>query len=130
MAQFVVLGEPSGPMEPSEVAFDDPAFGQHMKALLIAAFDDLDGVAEHLFGPVDQCAGVAAIGENPGDALEPAEQPHQHGTRPDPVLDAGRMDHDGQQISLRVYRDVALAALDLFAGVVAALPPFRAVLTV
>src|SRR5665213_3821171 len=115
MAQFVVLGKPSGPMEPSEVAFDDPAFGQDVKALSIAAFDDLDGVAEHLLGPVDQGSGVSAIGKNLGDALEPAEQPDQHGTRPDPVLDAGRMNHHGQQISLRVYRDVALATLNLFA---------------
>lgn len=130
MAQFVVLGEPSGPVEPGETTFHDPAFVQDVKALLIASFDDLDGEVEHLLGPVDQGPGVAAIGENPGDALEPAEQPDQHGTRLDPVLDAGRMNHDGQQISLRVYRDVALCGLDLFAGVVTALPPFRTVLTV
>jgi len=43
----------------------------------------------------------------------------------DPVLDAGRMYHDSQQVSLRIYRDVALAALGPLAGVVTALPPFR-----
>jgi hypothetical protein len=33
-----------------------------------------------------------------------------------------------QQIALRVYRDVPLAPLDLFARVIPAPPPFRAVL--
>jgi hypothetical protein len=37
--------------------------------------------------------------------------------------------HNGrQQVALRIYRDVALAALDLLARVVTALPPFSAVL--
>jgi hypothetical protein len=35
-----------------------------------------------------------------------------------------------QQVALRIYRDVPLAAFDLLARVVPALPPFRAVLAV
>jgi len=38
------------------------------------------------------------------------------------------MDDDGQQVALGIYRDMALPALDLLARVVAALPPFGAVL--
>ncbi len=38
------------------------------------------------------------------------------------------MNHNGQQVSLRVYRDVALASFDLLARIVTALPPFSAVL--
>ncbi len=40
------------------------------------------------------------------------------------------MNDDGQQIALRIYRDVALAALDFLARVVTPLPPFSAVLAV
>jgi hypothetical protein len=38
------------------------------------------------------------------------------------------MHHYGQQISLRVDRDVAFATFDLLARVVTSLPPFSAVL--
>ena len=38
------------------------------------------------------------------------------------------MDDRRQQVTLRVYRDVAFAALDLLARVISALPPFSAVL--
>jgi hypothetical protein len=37
---------------------------------------------------------------------------------------------DDEKVSLRVYRNVALAALDLFARVISSVPPFRAVLAV
>src|ERR1035437_6365084 len=96
--------------------------------MLLGALDHLDGVAEHLFGPVDQRTRVAAIHEHGLDGVEAAEQPHQHGTGRHAVLDAGRVYDHRQQIALRVYRDMPLASLDLFARVIAAPPPFSAVL--
>src|ERR1035437_2867719 len=48
--------------------------------MLVSALDHLDRVAEHLFGPVDQRARVAAIHEHGPDSTEEAKQPHQHGT--------------------------------------------------
>jgi hypothetical protein len=95
---------------------------------LFVAFYDLDGVVKHIFCPVDQLACVAAIGEDSGDRVEAAEQAHQHGTGRHTVLDACRMHDHRQQVALRIYRDVPLAALDLLARVVAAPPPFSAVL--
>src|ERR1035437_8044031 len=94
--------------------------------MLLGALDHLDGVAEHLFGPVDQRTRVAAIHEHGLDGVEAAEQPHQHGTGRHAVLDAGRVYDHRQQIALRVYRDMPLASLDLFARVITAPPPFRA----
>jgi hypothetical protein len=123
-----VFGESSGPVEPGEGGFHDPAFGQDLKAFPVAAFDDLDGVAEPLFCPADQGSRVAAIREDGGDGIEPAEQPHEHGASCGAILDPGRMHDRREQVALRIYRDVTLAALDLFACVVSPLPPFSAVL--
>ena len=94
---------------------------------MLLAFDDFHFVSEHLFCPIDQLSRVAAIGKDGGDGVEPAEQPHQHGAGSDPVLDASRMHDHRQQVALRVYRNVPLAPLDLFARVVTPPPPFRAV---
>lgn len=77
------------PVEPGEGTFDDPAFGQDLEAFLLAAFDHLDGITEHLLSPVDQGSGVSAVDEDGGDGFEAAEQPHRHGSCRYPVLDAG-----------------------------------------
>jgi hypothetical protein len=128
VAEFVVFGEASGPVEPGEGTFDDPAFGKDLEDLLFAAFDDLNGVAKHLAGPVDQRPGVACVGEDRGEGVEVAEQTHQYGTGRDAVLDSGRVHDHCQQIALSIYRDMPFAALDLLACIVAPLPPFSAVL--
>ena len=130
VSKLVVFGKSSGSVEPREGALDDPAFGKDFEAVLLVTFDDLHLVAEHLSGPVDELAGVAAIGEDGGHRAGSAEEPRQHGTGSDPVLDAGRVDHRGEQVTLAVYRDMALTALGPLARVVAALPPFNAVLAV
>jgi len=96
--------------------------------MLVCAFDHLDRVTKHLFGPVDQCASVAPIHEDGLDGTEEAEQPHHYGPGRHAVLDASRVYDHRQQIALGVYRDVALAPLDFLARVVTALPPFSAVL--
>jgi hypothetical protein len=96
--------------------------------MLLGALDHLDRVTEHLFGPVDQRACVAAIDIDLGDGVEAAEQPHQHGAGCNPVLDGGRVYDHCQQIALRVYCDVPLAPLDFLARVITAAPPFSAVL--
>ena len=42
--------------------------------MLLVALDDFDGVAEHLFGPVDQGARVSAVGEDGVEGVKPTEQ--------------------------------------------------------
>ena len=88
VTKFVVLAEAARPVEPCESAFDDPALGQYSKQVLLVAFYDFDGVAKHIFCPVDQFAGVAAIGKDLGDRVEAAEQAHQHGPGRHTVLNA------------------------------------------
>jgi len=70
--------------------------------MLLGAFDHFHGIAEHLFGPFDQRAGVTAVNKYLGDGVESAEQPRQHCPRSHTVLDAGRMHHNGQQVALRI----------------------------
>ena len=46
LAEFAFFEEASGAVEPSEGSFYDPAYGQDLEALPVAAFEDLRGVAE------------------------------------------------------------------------------------
>jgi len=94
---------------------------------LLVALDHFDIVAEHLFGPFDQCARVTTIHKYLDDCIEVAEKPHQHRPRPHPILHPGRMHHRRQHIALRVDRDVPLAPFDLFACIVTLPLPFKAV---
>jgi hypothetical protein len=48
----------------------------------------------------------------------------QHALRAVTILNVGGMDLDGQQAAVRVGQDVALASVDLLAGVVALASPF------
>ena len=71
--------------------------GPYLELAQLIAFDHLQAVSERLFGPADQPAGVAAIGEDLGDAVEAAEQAHPHGAGRHVILDASRMHDDSQQ---------------------------------
>ena len=73
MAQLVVFGEAAGPVEPGESAFHDPALRQDFEMVQFSSLDHFEGIAEHLFGPVDQRARVAAVDEYLGDGIEAAE---------------------------------------------------------
>jgi hypothetical protein len=57
--------------------------------------------------------------------LQAGEQTFSTGT----VLPIGRRDHHGQHQPSRIDEDGALAALDLFVGIIAVDPPFSVVLT-
>jgi hypothetical protein len=59
------------------------------------------------------------------DGFAEAKLAHRHGTSSNAVLDASRVNNYRQQIALRVYRDIPLSTLDLFARVITA-PPLLA----
>ena len=75
-------------------------------------------------GPVDQAPGIAAIGE--GVLYERISGPgaFQHALGPIAILDVGAVDVDGEQPTIGVGQDVALAPPDLLACVVAPVAPF------
>src|ERR1700733_9133061 len=116
-----VFGEPSTPTEPGESTLDDPAARQHFEpAELIGALDHLDRPAADLrqFQP-QLVAGIAAIGE---DMAQPGVEISDRGKDADgtiAILNIGGMDLQPHQVPECVDNDVALAALDLLASIIA-----------
>ena len=122
---FEVLGEPAVAVKPSKGSLDHPAPRQDREAGgVIGALDNLDPPL-----PVPgQChcqlvTGVSAIRE---DMAQPRKQVADRGQqvrRSIPILSVGGMDLCRHQMSRRVGKDVALAAVDLLAGIIAARTP-------
>ena len=102
--------------------------------MLVTAADDLEHPCA---GPGDGSLHlpppVACIGDDPLQKGEAPARLPQKGVGPVPVLHMGRMHGDGQQETQCVGQDVALAAQDLLARVIAGRvergPPFRAPFT-
>ena len=74
--------------------------------------------------PVDELAGIAAVGEDALDEGEAPPGPLQDALCPVTVLDVGSMDLDGEQPAIGVGQNVPLAPVDAFAGVIAFGSPF------
>ena len=116
-----VLCEAAVPIEPSQCAFDDPASGQDDKPLFgIGAFDDLDGpFADPPEGVPELVASISTIGEDMAQPREALDDLGQHQRRTVTVLDVGGVDYRMDEIAVGVGQDVALAALGLFARIIA-----------
>ena len=118
---FVVADASSVSGDPGQGPFNNPAAGQDMEACgVIGAFDDGQGQAQGLAGPDDELSGVSAVGPDQADPLTEPVQDGQEGLGPVPVLGAGPGDQHAQQQPHGVDRDVAFAAVDLLARVIAA----------
>ena len=117
---FVVADEAAVLDDPGERPFDDPAAWQDLKALRrgVTAYD-LEGDVRPLLGPVDQAPGIAAIGEGMLYKRVPGPGALQHALGPVAILNVGAVDMDGEQPTLGVGQDVALAAPYLLARIVA-----------
>ena len=132
---LVVAGQAATPADPGQRPLDDPTFGQHHEAVLLAAADDLQlprsgaGYRRCHFRPL--IAGVADEALDEGEAL-PGFAQQRFGAVA--ILDAGGVDSDRQQKAERVGQDVALAAENLLARVIAGRiqrsPPLTAPLAV
>lgn len=132
---FVVATKTPVAADPSQSAFYDPALGQHDEASNIAALHDLE---RPVTGAGDESThlrpGVATVGNDTLDERETPPCLPQQRFGAVTVLDISGMDVDVQQQALRVDEDVALAAENLFPGIVAGrverAPPFTAPLAV
>lgn len=107
--------------DPGEGSFDDPAFGQNDELVQFTALDDLDDPASR-FGS-GMCHArplITGIGEDPFDEREEAAGASiEDQSRAIAVLNVGGMHGDAQQEAERIDEDVALAARDLLARVIA-----------
>ena len=117
-----VLGEAATASEQSEGALDHPTPGQQHEALgLVGSLDDFH-VPATVAGErrLQLGAGVAAIGEDVAQPGQQATDRDQQRRGAVAVLDVGGVDLRRHQMALGVGQDVALAPLDLLAGVEAA----------
>ncbi len=122
---FVVADEPSVLDDPGERPLHHPATGQDREARRRGvASNDLQGDVGLLRGPVDQATGIAAICEGMPHERVASARPLQHPLGAVAVLDVGAMDVDGEQATIGIGQDMALAAPDLLACVVASGTPF------
>jgi site-specific DNA recombinase len=113
--------------------FHHPTTRQYDESLrVVRSLDDLQlqlTPRPQVADPLDQPAGVAAVGPDQPQPAEPVLDPLQDEPGPVAVLDVGGVDHHDHQQAERIDEDVPLAAADLLAGVVAADPLFSVVLT-
>jgi hypothetical protein len=129
--RLVLLGEAATLRDPGKSALHHPPARDHREAdlSLLLAYDVEDPAAE-LSCPADQSACIGAVGPDPLQARRSAVQPVEHLTRSVTVLHLGAVYHAGEQKPVGVYEDVAFAARDLLARVVAVgIPLFPAVFT-
>jgi hypothetical protein len=122
---FGVLGQPFvvacvavGVHAPADRALDFPTPGQHDEALgALGPGDDAQGEPEALAGPVDEVAGVAAVGPDLGDLRLGEAQASEHVACGIAVLDVGgrHRDHHGQAEC--VHGDMSFAAVDFLCSV-------------
>src|SRR4051794_711399 len=117
-----VLGEAAVAAEPGEGALDHPAPWQQVEAGGVTRpLDDLELQSLARGGVQSDIALIAGIGEQ---VTEPGKAPTDPGTdwrQAVAILDAGRMDHQPQRQAQGVGEQMSLAAVDLLAGVEAAL---------
>ncbi len=127
---FVVFAETTAPTQPRQRSFNNPASWQDLKLVtVLRTLDNLQYPARQSLHPVNQLSSVASVCP---DQFETRKTPYQFVDNqlcPIPVLDIGRVDHDGQQQTDGVYHDVPFAPHHLLASVIATRPPFSVVLT-
>ena len=127
---FIVLAQPTTTTQPSQSAFYNPPTREYLKSVAVwRPSDDLQQPATEDTSPIDQLTSVARIGP---DQLEPrvsSRQFAQHEFGPVAVLDTRSVDDDRQKQAKRINYQMALAAGDLLARIIATRPPFSVVLT-
>jgi len=102
---------------------DQPALGQDGKAAGAGlALDDLEPQTLLCCGTGSGLPLIAAIGEDQAEPGEAPAQPAADQRQPIAILDVGGVDDDHQQQAQGVDQNVALAAVDLLAGVIASGP--------
>lgn len=122
---FVVTDEAAALEDPGEGSLDDPAPRQHLETLGVdAAADDLEGDVRLVGGPLDEAAGVAAIGEDASDEGVALARALERQLAAITVLNVGAMNADGEEPAIGIGQDVALAPSDLLARIIALFAPF------
>lgn len=127
----LVVSDKPPAYDPGQGALDDPSLGQHHERILALQLGhDHEPEAEFVGRPVLERTPVGTVGE---DHLEPRvglpPELRERGPGSDRIGDARLVHMERMQEPERVDDDVALAAYDTLAAVVATASPFSVVLT-
>jgi hypothetical protein len=115
---FIVAAEAAAFHEPAKGPLNDPALGQDLESSLVLGsvndfqLDSTTGTQEPQ--PVDQLAGISAIGPDDFQAGETGFQEAQQEARTVPILDGGWRDDDREDQAQRVDQQMAFAARQFF----------------
>ena len=117
-----VLGEAATAAKPGKGALDDPSPRQELEAFDAGwALDDFDVPASAMRQGADQLvAAIDPIGKDMAQLGECGPQTLQQRDCTVDILDIGRVHEHGEQQTVRVGDNVALAPLHPFAGIEAA----------
>jgi len=124
--ELLVIADKASVLEdPGECPLHDPAPRQHLEGPCMgAAADDLEGDMRFVGGPAHEATGVATISEDAGDkGIVPARALERQ-LAAVTILDVGAVDVHGEEPTIGVGQDVALAPGDLLARIVALATPF------
>jgi hypothetical protein len=121
---LIVSDETAVLHDPGEGPLDHPPALDHRKAhLLGAALDHLQDDVGLVLGPGHEPTGVAAVDVRELNEREESPRALQDAFGSISILDVGPMHLDGEQSSIGVGQDVALAALDLLGRIEALRSP-------
>ena len=134
--KLIILAQASVTRQPGKRALHDPTLGQHHKPFLcVRALDNLEVPFIEVGTNVLQLPGIRPIGIQGGQPLTVGFQQSQQLPGSITILDTGSGHHHRPDQAQGVYREVAFAAFDLFAGIIPdsflrfGRPPFSVVLT-
>lgn len=127
---LVILAQATIFVEPAERAFDNPAFGDDAEPrAVIRSFHNREREVVVAAHPMDEFPGVATVGPDDAQPLEPMLGLPEHQFGAIAILDISSVDHDRQEQSEGIDEDVTLSSLHLFPSIKATNPPFSAVFT-
>ena len=127
---FVILAVPSIASQPTQCSFNNPSFRQNNKSRhVVGAFNDFKHPTQGLLYPNNQFPSITAVCPDQRQPGESVAHILKHQLRTVPILYVGCMHQNCQHQPQRINYYMAFAALDLFARIIAAQPPFSVVFT-
>jgi len=125
---LVIFAQATTFAQPRKRPLDNPTFGQDLKAVKFTATGNLDLDPEQATDPIEQGWTVVTAVEQQQHPSGKERQAFQDQTSALFVRPIGRMNHDRQQPTLGIHRDVSFSTFHLLAAVEAPRPPFSVVL--
>ena len=127
--RLIVLAQAAVFSQPRKSTFYHPSTWQNDKSLnVIAPFNNLQNPMTKICRPINQFAGISAIGPDQHQATKATEQFRQNQFGAITILNIGRMDDHGHHQTQRIYHQMAFSARYFLARIITTIPPFEAVL--